>query len=165
MEDFSAYAQLKQETQQRSLNLERLLGRQLSATPTHLSRALYLPRHTDSDISHLPLYDISTRYAGTVGDATVGSSIYTVKLGTMPRPKGDGTDDVEVLYLVDFSRTEGDVSAKVQSRGPLSQAPNDDEASLYDSHSMKLWRGMLILATIAIIVERWIQAIPMKQVQ
>lgn len=84
-----------------------LLGRRLSATPNHLSRALYVPRHNHTDACHLPVYDISRRYKEAVGDTPVGSSLYIVKLGTMTPPKGDGTDDVDVAYLVDFEKRDG----------------------------------------------------------
>jgi hypothetical protein len=127
--DWNVYAAAKQTSQRKLYDLEKVMGRRLSATPTHLSRVLYLPRHTDADVSHLPVYDISTRYAEAIGGVPVGSSMYTVKLGTMARPRGDGTDDVDVAYLVDFERPSGEVTATVQRTGPL-HGEDDDEVSV-----------------------------------
>jgi hypothetical protein len=128
-----------------------LLGRRLSETPKHLSRVLYFPRHgqDDNDTYHLPVYDISRRYKESIADTPVGSSLYIVKLGTMKSPRGDGTDNVDVAYLVDFERkygyddglgrgndeakrlgeVEGDIVSKVQRVGPL-RGDDDDEVEL-----------------------------------
>lgn len=135
-EAWATFSTSEQEHRRRMCDLENIMGRQLSATPSYLTRALYVPRHGDDDgVSHLPLYDISKRYKEAIGDTPVGSSMYIVKLGTMGRPKGDGTDGVEVSYLVDFYNEEEDddddgvTSAKVQRRKPLKD-DEDDEVSL-----------------------------------
>jgi hypothetical protein len=127
--DWAVYMTARQDLRHNMYDLENMMGRTPSATPTHLSRVLYLPRHADDDVSHLPLYDISKRVKDTIGETPMGSSMYTVKLGTMARPKGDGTDEVDVSYLVYFERLGGVVSAKVQRTGPL-KGDNDDEVSL-----------------------------------
>ncbi|EAU33698.1 predicted protein [Aspergillus terreus NIH2624] len=113
-----AYASVQQDGRNTWQSVAAQLGRQLSATPSHLSRALYVPRH-DSSMSHLPLYDISTRYADAVGDLPIGSSKYAVKLGLMQRPRGDGGDDILVLCNAHISPV-GDsdtVKGSVQYRG------------------------------------------------
>lgn len=126
---WDVYAASKQTSRRKLYDLENTMGRRLSATPTHLSRVLYLPRHTNADVSHLPLYNISARYSDAIGDVPVGSSMYTVKLGTMARPRGDGTDDVDVSYLVDFEKRSSEVTATVQRTGPL-QGEIDDKVSV-----------------------------------
>jgi hypothetical protein len=55
----------------------------------------------------------------------MGSGKYTVALGMMAKPGGDGGDDGDVAYLVDFMDGGGDgdaVSARVRRRGPLGQS-------------------------------------------
>ncbi|KAL3455037.1 hypothetical protein BJX64DRAFT_91258 [Aspergillus heterothallicus] len=79
----------------------RALGRQLSATPEHLSRVLYFPWH-DGKTAHVPLYEVSSRYAAAVRDTAMGSGKYTVALGMMSKPDGGGGEGGEVCYLVDF---------------------------------------------------------------
>ncbi|KAJ0425220.1 hypothetical protein BJY00DRAFT_274990 [Aspergillus carlsbadensis] len=103
------------------------LGRKLNRTPQHLSRVLYIPRH-DGKTPHLPLYDVSSRYVDVVGDTPMGSGKYTVALGMMAKPGGDGGDDGDVAYLVDFMDSPGDgdgdgggVIARVRRRGLLGQ--------------------------------------------
>ncbi|KAF9893203.1 hypothetical protein FE257_011626 [Aspergillus nanangensis] len=96
------------------------MGREISATPSHLSRALYIPHH-DATVSHLPIYDVSFRYADTVGDLPIGTSKYTVKLGMMERPRGDGVDNIAVAHNAAFVRVgnDGPVVGTVQCRGEL----------------------------------------------
>jgi hypothetical protein len=101
-------------------DIDRILGRELSATPLHLSRVLYIPQHTSS-VLHLPLYDISDSYRKTIGDIPIGSSLFTIRMSqVMKKPCGDGTDLAEVQYLVDFEAAhtseEEKMSAKVQRR-------------------------------------------------
>ncbi|KAL5358786.1 hypothetical protein BJX96DRAFT_147275 [Aspergillus floccosus] len=120
-----SYASVQQDGRNTWQSVAAQLGRQLSATPSHLSRVLYVPRH-DSAVLHLPLYDISTRYADAVGDLPIGSSKYAVKLGLMQRPRGDGGDDIPVLCNANFNHV-GDsetVTGSVQYRGqPTEQCP------------------------------------------
>ncbi|RHZ63619.1 uncharacterized protein CDV56_108682 [Aspergillus thermomutatus] len=110
MEDpiaWEVYASQKQQGRSGWRSIAATLGRQLSTTPEHLSRVLYIPRH-DGTTSHLPLYDISSRYFEAIGDAPIGSSKYTVSLGMMKRPKGDGTDHIPVAYIVNFTAGDKD---------------------------------------------------------
>ncbi|KAH8655393.1 hypothetical protein BX600DRAFT_500591 [Xylariales sp. PMI_506] len=79
------------------------LGRQPVKPPAHFSRVLYIPRH-DSETTHLPIYETGDKYRSTVGESLLGSSIYTTQLGFMPRPRGEGLD--QVVYLADIRRTE-----------------------------------------------------------
>lgn len=99
------------------------LGRELSATPSHLSRALYVSRH-DSTSSDLALYDISTRYSEAVGETPVGTSKYVVELGMMKRP-GEG-DDGDIVYRVGFDKLDF-VLRKVRYPGT---GVEDDEVQL-----------------------------------
>ncbi|GIK00851.1 hypothetical protein Aspvir_004880 [Aspergillus viridinutans] len=121
MEDpssWAAYASQKQLNRSNWRSVAASLGRQLSTTPEHLSRVLYIPRH-DGTTSHLPLYDVSSQYVEAIGDAPMGSSKYTISLGMMKRPQGDGTDHVPVAYIVNFTagdkdKTVGTVEYRVQ---------------------------------------------------
>lgn len=81
----------------------------------HLSWALYIPRH-DSGTTHMAIHDISTQYEAATHSHSlpIGSSRYTVALGLMAKPSGDGIDGMPVLYDVDFNRQEdGDGGAVV----------------------------------------------------
>ncbi|KAL4861973.1 hypothetical protein BDV12DRAFT_179551 [Aspergillus spectabilis] len=116
-DEWTIYAAKEQESRRGWDAVAKSLGRQLTTTPQHLSRVLYIPRH-DGKTSHLPLYDISSRYAEAVGDTPMGTGKYTVALGMMRRPEGDGTDDIAVSYLVDFTAsTEDTLVGMVQYRG------------------------------------------------
>jgi hypothetical protein len=101
-------------------NVENLLGRKPTVTPAHLSRVLYIPRHTSS-AAHLPIYDVSDQYRkANLPGALIGSSLFTIRLGLMKTPTGDGME-ADVQYLVDFRTPLGDgggevPSAKVQQR-------------------------------------------------
>lgn len=106
--------------QARAAEVDHVMGRRPSETPHHLTRMLYIPRHT-SATTHLPIYDVSKQYSkAEVGTALVGSTMFSIRLSLMDTPREDGTD-ASVQYLVDFQTTFGDagggfVSAKVQQR-------------------------------------------------
>ncbi|KAJ9164768.1 hypothetical protein NKR19_g1003 [Coniochaeta hoffmannii] len=117
----SASSSAIQRSRAAAAEVESVMGRRPSVTPAHLSRILYIPRHT-SATTHLPIYDVSDQYAkADVGSALIGSSMFTIRLGLMGTPREDGTD-ASVQYLVDFTTTLDDdgggeiVSAKVQQR-------------------------------------------------
>ncbi|GFF53230.1 transcription factor kayak [Aspergillus udagawae] len=137
MEDpngWEIYASQKQLNRSNWRSVAASLGRQLSTTPEHLSRVLYIPRH-DGTTSHLPLYDVSSQYFEAIGDAPIGSSKYAVCLGMMKRPRGDGTDHVPVAYIVNFTagdkdKVVGTVEYRVQ---PDSTVTENAEVELYVS--------------------------------
>lgn len=122
---YESWAYRNQDDKNNWRDLALHMGRELSESPAHLSRALYISRH-DRTTLHLPLYDVSARYAETVGDLPIGTSKYTVKLGLMQRPRGDGTDDIPVAYTVDFSQGGQTAGATVQYRGK----PNEPSAQV-----------------------------------
>jgi hypothetical protein len=142
MEDpngWEIYASQKQQGRSGWRSIAATLGRQLPPTPEHLSRVLYIPRHDDTT-SHLPLYDISFRYSEAIGDAPMGSSKYTVSLGMMKRPKGDGTDHIPVVYIVNFTagdkdKAVGRVEYRVQ---PDSTVTDNAEAEMYACSSSRM---------------------------
>ncbi|KAB5551266.1 hypothetical protein GE09DRAFT_167628 [Coniochaeta sp. 2T2.1] len=104
-----------QQSRNAAAEVESVMGRRPSATPSHLSRILYVPRHT-SLTTHLPLYDVSEQYArADVGSALIGSSLFTIRLGLMKPPREDGTDG-DVQYLVDFQEGGDGMVGKVQQR-------------------------------------------------
>ena len=107
-----------QRDNQNAAGIERLLGRQVSAVPRHLSRVLYIPSHGSSQF-HLPLYDVGAEFRTAIGDALIGSSMFTTRLNLMKTPSGEGTDD-QVRYLVDVeTRQVGDeehVIAQIRRR-------------------------------------------------
>jgi hypothetical protein len=108
-------------------DIARGLGRRLSTTPDHLSRVFYFPRH-DAKTSHLPLYVVSSRYRDAIRDTAMGSGKYTVALGTMAKPGGEGADGSDVSYLVDFTTeaSGGAISASVKRRALLPGQAGDD---------------------------------------
>ncbi|KAL2826932.1 hypothetical protein BJY01DRAFT_255848 [Aspergillus pseudoustus] len=114
-------------------DVARELGRQLSATPGHLSRVLYFPRH-DAKTAHLPLYDVSSRYRDAVGDTVMGSGKYTVALGMMAKPVGGGADaGSDVSYLVDVAEASGGgggISARVKRRALVPGEDGDVEVQV-----------------------------------
>lgn len=83
-------------------SIARVMGREPSAIPRNLSRVLYIPSHGGSQF-HLPLYDVSEEFKRAVGDAPLGSSMFTTKLALMEKPSGEGTD-ADVRYLVDVEK-------------------------------------------------------------
>lgn len=97
-------------------SLDQRLGRQLSITPAHLSRVVYIPNHQHIT-THLPLYDVTETYFKSVKKEPVGSSKYKLGLVMMKRPTGDGTD-AEVRYLVDFEHEIDGTVATVERRVP-----------------------------------------------
>ncbi|OIW34698.1 hypothetical protein CONLIGDRAFT_709987 [Coniochaeta ligniaria NRRL 30616] len=109
-----------QRSRNAAADVENVMGRRPSVTPSHLSRILYVPRHTGLT-NHLPIYDMSDQYnKADVGSALIGSSLFTIRLSMMKPPREDGLE-ADVQYLVDFNTTVGDgggevISAKVQQR-------------------------------------------------
>ncbi|KAB5580025.1 hypothetical protein GE09DRAFT_423074 [Coniochaeta sp. 2T2.1] len=111
----SSSSSIIQQSRNAAAEVESVMGRRFSATPSHLSRILYVPRHT-SLTTHLPLYDVSEQYArADVGSALIGSSLFTIRLGLMKPPREDGTDG-DVQYLVDFREGGDGMVGKVQQR-------------------------------------------------
>lgn len=110
--------------------VEARTGRRYSAdAQKFLHRVVYVPNHND-EVSHLPLYNLSDQFWKTINDTPVGSSMFTVKLHAMQKPRGDGTDQIEVEYLVDFDKSTGDeqipVFANVQRRKGSAPQPDDE---------------------------------------
>lgn len=97
-------------------SIDTRLGRKLEPTPSHLSRVVYIPMHSD-ETTHLPLYEFSRPYQDAVKDEPVGGSNYKLKLALMRKPKGDGTHG-EVRYLVDFTSGAEGGAATVERRVP-----------------------------------------------
>jgi hypothetical protein len=94
------------------------LGRHFEKTPAWLTRTMYLPKH-NSDITHLPIYEVGKEYRETVGDLAIGSSLFKVKLHMMKKPSGNGTDGGDVQYLADF--VPGSMAAGLVRRRALRQ--------------------------------------------
>jgi hypothetical protein len=81
--------------------VDSLGGRKLSGTPQHLTRALYIPHHSNKT-THIPVYDVTAQYSAAVGDAPIGTSRYKVQLCLMRKPTCSSIDvDVRYLYYVD----------------------------------------------------------------
>lgn len=118
MEDFSGYVQVGQMSRLQSSQIDALIGRRPQETPCHLTRVLYVPYH-DQTTLHLPIYELQDWYHAAIGNTLMGSSLYTVKLSTIRKPCGDGTD-AQVAYLVYFedSLDEGQ-TVRVQHRVPV----------------------------------------------
>lgn len=105
------------------------IGHPDAAALAHLSRALYIPRH-ERNTTHLAVHDISAQYAAAKGTLPIGCTKYAVAIGVMPKPQGDGLDDITVAYDVDFNRQkdEGAVVGLVKCRATSSLAA---EVELY----------------------------------
>ncbi|CRL24560.1 unnamed protein product [Penicillium camemberti] len=106
-----------------------LIGHPDAAALAHLSRALYIPRH-DRKATHLAVHDISTQYNAAKGTLPVGCTKYAVAVGVMPKPQGDGPDDITVSYDVDFNREKDEeaVVASLKCRAPSSLSAEVDLA-------------------------------------
>lgn len=104
-----------------------LIGHPDAAALAHLSRALYIPRH-DRKATHLAVHDISTQYNAAKGTLPVGCTKYAVAVGVMPKPQGDGPDDITVSYDVDFNREKDEeaVVASLKCRAPSSLSAEVD---------------------------------------
>lgn len=76
---------------------DRMMGRQPSKVPKHLSRVLYIPCH-DTNTPHFPIYEARDRYRDAVQDTLMGSTLFTTKLGFMETPQGNDMKD-QVSYL------------------------------------------------------------------
>ncbi|KGO70270.1 hypothetical protein PITC_020890 [Penicillium italicum] len=104
------------------------IGHPDAAALGHLSRALYIPRH-DKKATHLAVHDISDQYAVAKGTLPVGSTKYAVAIGVMPKPQGDGPDDITVSYDVDFE-VQKDAEAVVGLVKGRAQSSLSDEVEL-----------------------------------
>lgn len=125
MASFTHHAAAHQASRWQAARVDQLIGRRLLPSPSNLKRVLYIPFH-DNDTLHLPLYDVSQIYWDTVTDIPIGSSLYTVKLISLRKPRGDGTD-AEVAYLVNFDRLPGERNVvRVQRRVPAQSLQDAD---------------------------------------
>lgn len=68
-----------------------------AATLTHLTQALYIPRH-DTKTAHVPVTYISAQYAAATEQLPLGSSKYMVALGLMAKPSPDAPISHEVSF-------------------------------------------------------------------
>lgn len=106
-----------------TVDLDSGLGRKPTAVPSHLSRVLYVPKHSMLSLS---IYDAGERYRKAVdyspfggeqvtGKALMGSRLFKTRLNTMTST-GQGQKE-EVEYVVDLDiekiRDGGDISATV----------------------------------------------------
>lgn len=81
-----------------------LLGRRPSKPPNHFTRVLYIPRH-DRNTDHLPVFEIGDWYRQAMGDTPIGSSLYTVQLGLMHKPR-QNSNDAPLAYTVNLEQTQ-----------------------------------------------------------
>ncbi|KAF7551138.1 hypothetical protein G7046_g7801 [Stylonectria norvegica] len=113
--------------------LDNGVARQPSATPSHLSRVLYIPLHNGSEF-HLQIQDVSAEYkhcigyapmggSDIIGDALMGSRLFITRLGTMKKPKIDIKGN-EGLYAIDSKVDIDGGSATVSKTEAGVQDPN-----------------------------------------
>lgn len=105
---WEAYSSMNQQDRNSWRSTAVSLGRELSSTPTHLTRVLYIPRH-DRQTSELSLYDITQEYGRAVGDVPMGSSMYTVKLEMAKVPKTEkegGNPEYQIGFTEDNQNGE-----------------------------------------------------------
>ncbi|KAH8689586.1 hypothetical protein BGW36DRAFT_391171 [Talaromyces proteolyticus] len=129
---WDTYSSKNQQDRKTWRSIAAQLGRQLLATPTHLSRVLYIPHH-DEQTADLSLYDVSDSYARTVADVPMGSSMYTVKLGMMKVPKGE-VDTDGLVYKAGFDGDKGFVQGMDSSAAEIKvniKSMSEKEASMF----------------------------------
>lgn len=110
------------------VDLDSGLGRKPSAVPAHLSRVLYVPKHSMLNVS---LYDAQVQYQKAintsplgnehlVGRALIGSRLFKTRLNTMDR--ATVIQNSAPQYVVDLDveriRDGGDISATLRARAP-----------------------------------------------
>ncbi|KAG8409959.1 hypothetical protein J3458_019031 [Metarhizium acridum] len=117
-----------------NVDLDSGLGRKPTPVPAHLSRVLYVPRHS---MLNLSLFDAGLQYKQAVdhspvggeevtGKALMGSRLFKTRVNTMVCPVGDG--DVQAAYVVGLDiekiRDGGDISATVHKGGQADPIPH-----------------------------------------
>lgn len=90
----------------------------ISHVPAHLSKVLYIPRHT-AEIAHFAVYDITQQYADKLGNLPMGSEGYKVELCLLRKPGGYHVgDDARFLVNLD-SRGSVSIQERCIGRQPL----------------------------------------------
>ncbi|WZH49622.1 uncharacterized protein QYS62_010825 [Fusarium acuminatum] len=72
----------------------------ISHVPAHLSKVLYIPKHT-AETTHFAVYDITQQYADRLGRLPMGSEGYKVELFLLRKPDGSHVGD-DARFLVTF---------------------------------------------------------------
>ncbi|KFG87285.1 hypothetical protein MANI_012801 [Metarhizium anisopliae] len=116
-----------------NVDLDSGLGRKPTPVPAHLSRVLYVPRHS---MLNLSLFDAGLQYRQAVdyspvggeqvtGKALMGSRLFKTRINTMACPVGHG--DAQAAYVVALDiekiRDGGDISATVHKEGQADPIP------------------------------------------
>lgn len=70
----------------------------ISHVPAHLSKVLYIPKHT-AETTHFAVYDITQQYADKLGSLPMGSEDYKVVLFLLRKPGGCHVGD-DARFLV-----------------------------------------------------------------
>ncbi|KAJ6447270.1 Dipeptidyl-peptidase 5 [Purpureocillium lavendulum] len=107
-------------------------ARRPSAPPPHLSRVLYIPPHSSSNV-HALVHDVSTEYkhaighaplggSDIIGDALMGSRLFMTRLGTMAKPAPDA-QETAAEYAIDAKvmETEALVTLQPSESGGVSR--------------------------------------------
>lgn len=83
----------------------------ISHVPAHLSKVLYVPKHT-AEITHFTVYDITQQYADKLGSIPMGSEGYKVGLFLLRKPGGCHVGD-DARFLIN---SDGCGSVSIQER-------------------------------------------------
>ncbi|OAQ66311.1 hypothetical protein VFPPC_14322 [Pochonia chlamydosporia 170] len=104
-----------------NVDLDSGLGRKPAAVPDHLSRVLYIPKHS---MLNLSVYEAGSQYRKVVdhspvggeqvtGKALMGSRLFKTRLNTMTSPTTDAKAEYAVGLDIEKIRDGGDISATV----------------------------------------------------
>lgn len=95
--------------------VNKLMGRKLTPTPEHLTRAIYVPYHRHNT-THLPFYNVTKAYKASVGNAPVGGCEFKTRLCLMRKPTRN-TVDVDVRFLINVNDEDNCVTVQERCLG------------------------------------------------
>jgi hypothetical protein len=117
-----------------TVDLDSGLGRRPAPVPPHLSRVLYVPRHSMLSLS---LRDAGDQYRRAVdhapfggehitGKPAMGTRLFKTRLNTMTCPDvaADGGAEYSVVLDIEKIRDGGDISATVRRGGQAHATPH-----------------------------------------
>lgn len=115
-----------------NVDLDSGLGRKPAAVPDHLSRVLYIPKHS---MLNLSVYEAGSQYRKVVdhspvggeqvtGKALMGSRLFKTRLNTMTCPTTDAKAEYTVGLDIEKIRDGGDISATVHRGDQTEETPH-----------------------------------------
>ncbi len=122
-----ALSAARQSERSRGASFDSGLARKPTKPPARLSRVLYIPVHSSSEL-HVSIHDVSAGYkhvighapmggSEIIGDAVMGSRLFMTRLGTMNKPTA-GAEGSKVQYAFDAVVGDTEASATLQRCPP-----------------------------------------------